>query len=339
VTGLWPLSVKAADFNQDGKIDLVLAAGGDFAVDLFLGNGDGTFQPYVQIATGMYPTSVAVGDVNRDGKLDLVTGDDLSGTGGAVSVLLGNGDGTFQPHVEFAAGTSPYTVAIGQFNGDHYPDLVVSNTHRGSRKVSVLLGNGDGTFGAFTGYQSGPLPFYVAVADFNGDGRNDLAVADGNDFISILLGKGDGTFLPQSQYATGRYPVWVAVGDLNGDGAADLVSPDAAAESDTVTILLNTGGTHVVVTSTPNPSTFGQAVTLTAAVSPGIQDSGLPEPTGTVTFFDGRARLGVASIINEQASFTTSALSEGRHTIRAQYQGDQNYNPNSGQPIVQVVQP
>src|SRR5262249_46964477 len=150
---------------------------------------------------------VAVGDFNRDGKLDLVT------SGG--SLLLNNGNGTFHASRSFALGTTPTAVAIGDFNGDRILDLVVAKDE--SRRllspingaVSILLGKGDGTFGAVTDYAVGVNPASVVVGDFNGDGILDLAVANrGPDAnapgtVSILLGKGDGTFGPAQTYAAG----------------------------------------------------------------------------------------------------------------------------------------
>jgi 6-phosphogluconolactonase (cycloisomerase 2 family) len=106
---------------------------------------------------------VAVGDFNGDGKPDLVTANYWSGN---VSVLLGNGDGSFQAHVDYGAGSGPSSVAVRDFNGDAKPDLAVANY--GSNNVSVLLGNGDGTFQAHVDYDAGSSPESVAVGDFNG---------------------------------------------------------------------------------------------------------------------------------------------------------------------------
>src|SRR2546422_886081 len=141
---------------------------------------------------GTHPQSVAVGDFNGDGRPDLAVANFGSNT---VSVLLGIGDGSFQPARTFAAGTSPLSVAVGDFNGDGRPDLAVANF--GSNTVSVLLGIGDGTFQPALTFAAGTQPVFVAVGDLNGDGRPDLAVANtGSDNVSVLLGIGDGTFQP-----------------------------------------------------------------------------------------------------------------------------------------------
>jgi len=159
------------------------------------------------------------------------------------SGLLGNGSGTFQSAVNYAAGTNPVSVAVGDFNGDGKTDLVVADygpSDISSDNVSVLLGNGNGTFQTAVNYAAGANPNYVAVGDFNGDGKSDLAVADANsNTVSILLGNGDGTFQTAVNYAVGSWPSSVAVGDFNGDGKADLAVADA--NSNTVSILLGNG--------------------------------------------------------------------------------------------------
>jgi hypothetical protein len=133
-------------------------------------------------------------------------------------VLLGKGDGTFRPAVNYATGPAPSWVAVGDFNGDGIPDLAVATD-----TVSVLLGKGDGTFKAAVSYAAGDTPFALGVGDFNRDGSLDLAVANsGADTVSILLGKGNGTFQRPIDYAVGVTPVSTVVADFNGDGIPDL---------------------------------------------------------------------------------------------------------------------
>src|SRR6266566_3214091 len=163
--GSVPYSVVVGDFNADGKLDLAVTNNGSSNVSVLLGNGDGTFQAAVDYTVGLTPTELAVGDFNRDGKLDLV----VSSGGNSVSVLLGIGDGTFRAGATYAAGRGP--LAVGDFNGDRKLDLAVGST--------VLLGNGDGTFGPPTHFSLGlDDPRSVAIGDFNGDGRLDIAVVD-----------------------------------------------------------------------------------------------------------------------------------------------------------------
>jgi uncharacterized repeat protein (TIGR01451 family) len=125
-----------------------------------------------------------VEDFKGDGKSDLAV---ANATDNNVSVLLGNGDGTFQPAMNYSAGTTPYFVAVGDFNGDGGTDLAIANAN--GNNVSVLLGNGDGTFQAAVNYGTDSTPHSVAVGDFNGDGRADLILADNGDSdVSVLLG-------------------------------------------------------------------------------------------------------------------------------------------------------
>jgi hypothetical protein len=221
-TGTKTFFVAVGDFNSDGKPDLAATNAGDNTVSILLGNGDGTFRAPAAYAAGASPYTVALGDFNGDGKSDLVTADI---DGGTVSVLLGNGDGTFRSPTHFSAGTRPTCVEVGDFNGDGKSDLATSNFYDGSDTLSILLGNGDGTFRAPVTYDVGASPYTVAVGDFNGDGKPDLATADYYDNTArILLGNGDGTFRPGATYGVGVLPIHVAVGDFDGDGRLDLAT-------------------------------------------------------------------------------------------------------------------
>ena len=179
-------------------------------------------------------------DLNRDGKQDLVVVNGSIGTtvGHTVTVLLGNGDGSFRAPVSYAVGSSPYAVVAADFNRDGIPDLAVANGD--DDNVSILFGNGDGTFAGAMKYAAHDYPDGLAVGDFNGDGMLDLAVVnDYSDDVSILLGHGDGTFGAATHFAIGSGPAGVAVADLNGDGLADLAVANRF--DGTMAILLGNG--------------------------------------------------------------------------------------------------
>ena len=199
-----------------------------------------TFQPQRTVCrrdVQSYPTSVAVADIAGDGKRDLIVANDSFN--GSVSVLLGNGNGTFQSQQVFPAGTNPYSVAVADVNGDNKQDIVVANNGAGS-SVSVLLGNGNGTFQPRQSFQTDPYPRSVAIADVNGDGKPDLITANylSND-LSVLLGNGNGTFQPQRVLSGGSYPQSVTTADVNGDNKTDLIVTNYA--SNTVSVLLGNG--------------------------------------------------------------------------------------------------
>jgi hypothetical protein len=241
--GLNPDVVVAGDFSGDGKLDLAVAGHNSNTISVLLGNGDGTFQMPQQTAPVGFDThALAVGDLNGDGKPDIAVTNQQAGT---VSVLLANGDGTFGKPQTFAVDNGPTAVAIGDFNGDGKPDLAVTNdgntNARGSyNTVSVLLGNGDGTFRPQQAFATGVTPVSVAVTDLDGDGTPDLAVANYHDgTVSALLGNGDGTFQAARTFAAGREPSAVAAGDFNADGKPDLAV--ANVHDDTVSVLLGNG--------------------------------------------------------------------------------------------------
>ncbi len=245
-TGPGPISVAVGDFNGDNIPDLVVAHSGDpngnrSGVTVLLGTGDGSFQTPRTYNVGMQFYSVAVGDFNGDGTPDLAAAGYIANLTGGVSVLLGNGDGTFQPAQTFAAGIGPNSVAVGDFNGDGIPDLAVADggVFGQSSVVSVLLGNGDGTFQPARSFAVGSGPVWVVVGDFNGDGIPDLAVANyASNTVSVLLGNGDGSFQPAHTLAAGSGPESVTVGDFNGDGIQDLIVAD---DGGGVSVLLGNG--------------------------------------------------------------------------------------------------
>ena len=178
-------------------------------------------------------------------------------------MLLGNGNGTFQTAVSYAAGSSPCSVAVADLNGDGKLDLVVANA--GDNDVSVLLGNGNGTFQTAVSHAVGVDPTSVAVGDFNDDGHPDLVTANtGENSVSVLLGNGNGTFQPAVNFAVGNLPTSVAVGDFNGDGKPDLVTANSGGNF-TVSVLLNTTVFSIGTNKTAVTATEGSKITNTGA--------------------------------------------------------------------------
>jgi hypothetical protein len=189
------------------------------------------------LPAGAGPQGLAVTDFDGDFKLDVVVANSGANT---VSLLRGNGDGTFAPKVDAAAGSQPVAVAAGDVNGDGKPDLVTAN--QAANTVSVLLGNGNGTFAPKTDYPAGAGPAAIAVVDWNGDGNLDLAVANrSGNTISILLGQGNGTFAARMDYTAGQSPSALAAGDFNGDGKPDLAVANAVTPGGTISVLLGNG--------------------------------------------------------------------------------------------------
>jgi len=239
-----PVNTSIVDLNSDGKLDLVASNG------VLLGNGDGTFQPLLVSPTGLFPATV--GDFNHDGKPDLAT---LISTGsfpsGSVSILIGKGDGTFQPPVDYPAALG-LGLATGDFRGNGKLDLAIPDYEIGA--VSVLLGNGDGTFQPQVIYSlltpANPQPNSIAVSDLNGDGKLDIIVASGIG-ISILFGNGDGTFKPHVDFPISAGASDLAVADFNKDGKPDLATLSGGG----IAILLGNGdGTFKPAVTYPAPA-------------------------------------------------------------------------------------
>jgi hypothetical protein len=235
-TGVNPFSVAIGDLSGDGKPDLAAANYHD-TVSVLLGNGTGGFGAKSDFATGANPVSVAIGDVSGDGKPDLAVANNGYDSN-TVSVLFGNGAGGFGAKTDFAVGTGPVSVAVGDVSGDGKPDLAVANND--SNTVSVLLGNGTGGFGAKTDFATGTDPEGVAIGDMSGDEKPDLAVANsGSNTVSVLLGSGAGGFGAKTDFATGDCPFSLAIGDVSSDGKPDLAV--ANYWGNTVSVLLGDG--------------------------------------------------------------------------------------------------
>jgi len=248
------LSVAVADVNGDGKPDIVVttnicplsACPENGIIGVLLGNGDGTFQAAVTYDSGGVrfvgqSNSVAISDVNHDGKPDVLVANNCSTVTdctGNIGVLLGNGDGTFQPVKTYSSGNRvAVSIALADVNSDGNPDILVANEcfECLNGYVGVLLGNSDGTFQTALTYNSGGYqPLSLGVADVNGDGKLDVVVMNpcstgischylpGN--VGVLVGNGDGTFQDARTYSTGgEFGVGIAIADVNGDAKPDLL--------------------------------------------------------------------------------------------------------------------
>lgn len=244
-----PTGIAVGDFNKDGKLDLAVSGGSNSTgpfVAVLLGNGNGTFQPEVDYPTFMSFT-VIKGDFDGDGNLDLAVGSAYVGGGGdTISILLGKGDGTFKPYIPVPVpGDGDDSLAAADLNHDGKLDLVVASTYNNLGGVSVLLGNGNGTFAPAVSYPSptvGAFTNAVAIADFNGDGHPDIAATnyDGDD-VAVFIGVGDGTFKNAASYPGSLYPVGLVTGDFNGDGQQDVASIAGYILSNAVTVLFGRG--------------------------------------------------------------------------------------------------
>jgi len=327
-------TLTVGDFNGDGKPDVIVTEGA--AVYLLPNQGNGQLGAPALIDTEANPVQgAAAADLRGNGKMDLVLAEStpiLPSSAGAVNVLLGNGDGTFQPDVSYSVNYSPLAIAIGDMNNDGKPDLVVASANSAytATNLYVLPGKGDGSFG--TAVTSSLPEAYItslAIADFNGDGNPDVVAGAccGSTFTTVAYGNGTGAFPTIYGLPLGASTVSVVGVDVNGDNKPDLLFESAGTPA-ALEVVLN----QSIATAAPQPTTTtltasatsvgaGASVTFTATVAP---SSGSGTPTGTVTFYDGATTLGSETLSAGSAAFTTSSLAVGTHSITASYSGDSN---------------
>jgi hypothetical protein len=378
-------SLNIGDFTHDGHNDLVFTfnevAGSSSPVPapynqgfaVLPGVGNGTFQS--PILTTNYnsdtaPTFAALNtlvsttDINKDGNNDLLavthTGTPSTGFGTHLQLFLSRGDGTFNPS-NIATAPNPglnggVPCALGDLNGDNKVDLVCTGETTSSQaQFSVSLGNGDGTFapptisnltGGDTIRSSG-----VAIADFDGDGKPDLALINPSDVSGLFYGKGDGTFTSVVSNST-VYPkdlLNLSVGtttggaaialDLNKDGKPDILSGNTLllnlyASAPTIVPQANTTTTlQASATSIPQ----GSSLTLTATVAPA---TGSTIPSGSILFADGETVLGSATVdATGKATFSTTALTAGSHNLTSGFAGSTTFLGSVSSTIAITVSP
>jgi hypothetical protein len=243
-----PAGLVVADFNNNGIFDLATSNAGTDDVSVLLGTGTGAFQQSVSFAVGGSPAALATGDFNGDGLVGLATANRdtdsvsvLLGASAFLSALPGQASNALVSTaplnpLSFSQRYSPQLLASADLNGDQRLDLVSANASTGI--VSVFLGDGDGTFTALAPLQVAAPVRAIVIADLNGDGIPDLAIASASGTVSVFLGNGDGTFQPPKSFPVGASPNAMLVADFNGDHKLDLATANA---SGTVSVLLGNG--------------------------------------------------------------------------------------------------
>lgn len=258
IAGTNPSAVAVADFNGDAKLDLAVTNAGSDNVSVLLGNGAGGFGMPKNFFVDANPSAVAVGDFNGDGKTDLVVANADTNN---VSVLLGDGAAGFGAATNFLVGYTPLALAVGDFNGDGVRDIAVANFFYDDNgdNISILLGNGAGRFTRAAELYAGTNPSAVAAADFNGDGKADLAVVNTASYdVSIFLGNGSGGFMDQVVFDVEISPSSIVTGDFNSDGKIDLAVANGG--SNNVSVLQGNGAGGFAAASNFNAGATPSAV-------------------------------------------------------------------------------
>ncbi|HEY7096849.1 MAG TPA: VCBS repeat-containing protein [Terriglobales bacterium] len=325
----FPNQTITADFNGDGLPDLALVDTGSNrignAVEVLLGNSKGGFGRARAFAAGTQPEGLVATDFNHDGHLDLVVTDfgTVPSDHGGISLLLGNGDGSFQRPVSFAAGDFPVGIARGDFNGDGNPDVVVADfgTSAGVAAVTLMLGDGNHgfrpaqnvvTFPTFTVFDQ------ILSGDFNRDGKDDIAyISSLNDNrVSVQFGNGDGTFQPAIPVVVRNVFTTIffsfAAGDLNNDGISDFV----VEEGGVIEVILNDGNGHFTsagVFDEQSGASFGfvPALVLADFNGDGVLDVAAPDgfaETMAVLLGNGDGTLGPAALFGGGLADSATAV-------------------------------
>ena len=284
LAGVHPISAAAADFNEDGIMDMATANPPQGGVPVLLGDGTGSFHSQSIAGVGFQPWFIIAADLNRDGHQDLVVADYTYCVPSIITVLLGNGDGTFQPGAAYAVDKTPVSLVAADFNRDGFLDIAAANWCSGD--VSVLFGNGDGTLRPTVDYPvAGALS--LTSSDFNGDGVNDLAVVSGGGDVTLMIGNARGSFqvLPSFSSGLNLNATGIAAADLNHDGRADL------AISNTYGGLQNSGSALVLFGNGDgtfqSPVSYDSGENSTSVLITDLNQDGVPDLALSTTNSDG----------------------------------------------------
>jgi len=257
-----PGSIISADFNSDGKMDMATTNANSNNVSIILGTGTGSFNLPVYFSVGNSPQGICVADFNEDGKIDLATANLGSNN---VSVLLGNGLGSFGSPINHSTYNYTQSLCSSDFNSDGKVDIAVA-TYNPPSSISVLFGDGTGGFSSSVnlalGFMGGAAT--ITSADFNGDGKADLASVNGGTYqMSVLMGNGTGGFSSPVNYSASNTLSSIIHADFNGDGKADL----ASTLNNSAVIYMNngTGSFAAPIYANSSPTTTVQAVSLCSA--------------------------------------------------------------------------
>jgi hypothetical protein len=320
------------DVNNDGRSDMVYVY--NDSITATLGQANGTFAAVTtELRLANFTGHYNIGDVNHDGKLDVVINyyDHLE-------IWFGNGDGTFTyaSSVDVSQVVSDVVAVVADLDGDGNGDIVLApdpNAEANFGPMAILYGNGDGTFQTPVLVPVSHRYSLISVADLNGDGKPDLAMTDGGS-VAILMNLGNRKFASEVDYVAGGAVSALNVVDVNGDGFPDIVVANTGGT--TVTVLLNQpNGTSVegaavsgLLTVSPEPSAFGQAINMSLSVSD--QTVGGPVPTGSVSFNVDGGFLATVALANGVASYSyANTLIPGQHTMVASYNGDKTFASSS----------
>jgi hypothetical protein len=287
-----PQSIVLDDVNGDGRLDVVTANKGSNDISVLLGNGDGGFQAQQRFDVVENPESIALGDFDGNGILDVVTlgstyyfpnRADVALNSIEISVLLGNGDGSFQVEQRFPVGSTGgvidmydfyylinfiRSIALGDVNGDGVLDVLTANLW--GNNMSVLLGNGDGSFQAQRRFSTGDHPRSITLRDVNSDGALDAVMAVEYEMISVLLGNGDGSFNDDQHFNVGGITRSMTLNDVNDDGVLDIAS--ANLWNSDVTVLLGNGNGSFQVPLRFAPGSGPSSIALSDINGDGVLD-------------------------------------------------------------------